>query len=393
VKLSRLRWLAPGLLMVLGTAAAAWLALRATPAAAAPPEQAGVSNEYCLECHSRPGLTRKLTYGEELYLTIDPVAYAESVHGAAQYACVQCHTTIREYPHPPLQADRLRDVTLEYYQTCQQCHSDMYALIQDSVHQSALDRGNANAAVCTDCHNPHYQGRLTDEATGDLLPSARLVIPQTCARCHSAIYDQYKQSVHGSALIGEGNPDVPTCIDCHGVHNIADPTTTEFRLTSPQMCGRCHTDETLMAKYDISTAVLDTYLADFHGTTVRLFEHASPDEPTNKPVCNDCHGIHDIAAASDPAKGLEVRENLLSSCLRCHPNATVDFPDAWLSHYVPSPDKNPLVYYVNVFYRIFIPAVIGGMVLFVATDAYRIVRRRRDRTRPPSPDTKPGGEG
>jgi predicted PurR-regulated permease PerM len=36
-----------------------------------------------------------------------------------------------------------------------------------------------------------------------------------------------------------------------------------------------------------------------------------------------------------------------------------------------------LVYFVNLFYKIFIPLVLGGMILFVLTDVYRrfIVRR------------------
>ena len=78
---------------------------------------------------------------------------------------------------------------------------------------------------------------------------------------------------------------MPTCIDCHGVHNIGDPTTAEFRLKSPEMCAKCHTDPAIMDKYGISTQVLNTYVADFHGTTVTLFEKQSPDAETNKPVC------------------------------------------------------------------------------------------------------------
>jgi hypothetical protein len=209
-----------------------------------------------------------------------------------------------------------------------------------------------------------------------MLPEARVWVPQTCSKCHSAIYNQYKDSVHGSALIGEGNPDVPTCIDCHNVHNIQDPTTAAFRLNSPQICAKCHTDEAKMAKYGISTQVLNTYVADFHGTTVMLFEKMTPDAETNKPVCYDCHGIHDIRRADDPEKGLQVRENLLKRCQVCHPNATTNFSAAWLSHYIPSPEKNPIVYYVNLFYKFFIPTVLGGMALLVALDLNKLARRR-----------------
>jgi hypothetical protein len=47
-----------------------------------------------------------------------------------------------------------------------------------------------------------------------------------------------------------------------------------------------------------------------------------------------------------------------------------------MSHYVASPTKNPLVYYVNLFYKFFIPSVLGGMTLFVITDIYRRIANR-----------------
>ncbi len=343
----------------------------------APTAQSGVGNEYCLECHSKPGQTRSLPSGEQLYLTIDPEAFSGSAHGSAGYACVQCHTTIRSYPHPAFVVQNLREATLQLYTACKACHSDNYQKTLDSVHQQALLAGKENPAVCSDCHNPHYQARLTDPVTHATLPSARVQIPQTCARCHSAIYDQYKQSVHGSALIGQGNPDVPTCIDCHGVHNIQNPLTTSFRVNSPELCARCHTDPARMDQYGISTQVLNTYLADFHGTTVTLFEHTAPGQPTNKPVCFDCHGVHNIASPDDPQKGLQVKQNLLTTCQRCHPEATTNFPDAWLSHYIPSPAAHPLVYYVNLFYKLLVPGTIGGMLIFVASDAYRRISHSR----------------
>jgi hypothetical protein len=367
-----------GLSVTLAVTALMWIAPRAEAGPGAAPANAGVSNDYCLECHGRPDQVRTLPSGESLYLTIDPQLYADSAHGAGGYACVQCHTDITTYPHPESKAQDRRDVTLQMYPACQQCHSGNYERAQDSVHQAALDKalqgepgGNRNAAVCSDCHNPHTQRRLTDRSSGRLLSSAHVQIPQTCARCHSAIYDQYKQSVHGQALLDFINPDVPTCVDCHGVHNIGDPTTAEFRLNSPQLCARCHTDPAIMGKYDISTDVLNTYLADFHGTTWTLFQKQSPDQITNKPVCIDCHGVHNIARPDDPQRGLEIKENVLEACRQCHPDATTNFPEAWLSHYAPSPEKNPLVYYVNVFYQIFIPTVIGGMLVFVVSDIAR----------------------
>ena len=343
----------------------------ATSVSAAPlPQREPPSNETCLFCHQNQDLSVEIG-GQSLSLFINGNIFSTSVHGTEEIACADCHSNITSFPHPEVTASSPRDFSLEMYPTCQQCHGEQYEKVLDSVHQTALAGGNTNAAVCTDCHNPHTQTRLTDKDTGELLADARVHIPETCAKCHSKIYDTYKNSVHGSAL-QSGNPDVPTCIDCHGVHNIQNPTTNTFRNSTPFLCAKCHTDESIMSKYGISTNVLDTYVADFHGTTVKMFEETYPDQPTNKPVCTDCHGIHDIVMVDNPNAGVAIKSNLLVKCQQCHPDATTDtFTEAWMSHYEPSPTTWPLVYYVNLFYKFFIPAVLGGMLVFVLSDVYR----------------------
>jgi len=365
------------LLIALGISLLALAALGLTRSVAASPAPFSApvtENATCLSCHDRADIIKTLPSGESLVLTIDAGHFNDSVHKSL--ACTDCHSNISTFPHPDLKAQSLREVSMQFYTICQNCHFEQYDKTLDSVHQRALAAGNTNAAICTDCHNPHTQTQLTDPSTRKVLPDARVQIPQTCARCHSAIYDQYKASVHGSALIGDGNLDVPTCIDCHGVHNIQDPTTATFRVYSPLICSKCHTNPEIMDKYGIPTQVLNTYVADFHGTTVTLFEKSSPDQVTNKPVCFDCHGVHNIKRVDDPQYGLAMKENLLAACRKCHPDATTNFPDAWMSHYIPSPTKYPIVYYVNLFYKVFIPTVIGGMLIYVSSDvARRLIER------------------
>jgi len=347
------------------------LTLPATPASAAPLAVGKkLTNDDCLACHQKEGMTTQIG-GQTLSLTIDQQKFSDSVHGEEKVACVSCHTNITSFPHPEVTASSTRNFSLEMYPTCQQCHAEQYQKVLDSVHQKALAAGNNNAAVCTDCHNPHTQTRMTDKTTHKLLPEARVSIPEKCARCHSTIYATYEKSVHGAALT-QGNPDVPTCIDCHGVHNIQNPTTNTFRNSTPFLCAKCHTDKSIMDKYHISTNVLNTYVSDFHGTTVKMFEETYPDQPSNKPVCTDCHGVHDITNVNDPNAGIALKKNLLVKCQQCHPNATTEtFTAAWLNHYEPSPKVFPVVYYVNLFYKIFIPAVVGGMLFYVLTDVYR----------------------
>ena len=349
--------------------------------------QQAPGNEDCLVCHKDPNLTKRLDNGDLLSLYVDEREHIRSIHGQSGITCVQCHRTIQEFPHPEFFAADRRDASLKLYPLCQNCHTAEYSRASDSVHSRAQAARNREAAICVDCHTAHSVRPLINPVGRQTLPDARLWIPQTCARCHSAIYDKYKESVHGSALIDENNLDVPTCIDCHGVHNIPDPTTAAFILESPSMCARCHTNPAIMDKYGISTQVLNTYVADFHGTTVTLFEKQSPDAETNKPVCFDCHGVHDIKRTDDPEKGLQVRENLLRRCQQCHPAATSNFSAAWLSHYIPSQGKYPLVYFVNVFYQLFIPGVLGGMAILVALDVSWRVRTRLRRPKPAAPSS------
>ncbi len=54
-----------------------------------------------------------------------------------------------------------------------------------------------------------------------------------------------------------------------------------------------------MAKYGLNTNVLNSYISDFHGTTVELFQKRSPDQLPNKPLCIDCHGVHSILSTKN----------------------------------------------------------------------------------------------
>ena len=109
-----------------------------------------VDNSVCLACHSRPDFNLEMSGGETLSLTIDEEKFSLSVHGENEIACTSCHTDFTGFPHPELKAASPREIATTYYTTCQQCHSEQYTKVLDSVHQIALAGGNTNAAVCTD---------------------------------------------------------------------------------------------------------------------------------------------------------------------------------------------------------------------------------------------------
>ncbi len=335
------------------------------------------SAEYCLGCHANPYLQMGLPSGEVISVSVDEEAYKDSVHGqhgTDGYRCIRCHVGMNEYPHSEVTAQTSRELVIELATSCARCHTDKYDETKDDLHIALMARGVENAATCSDCHTGHAVQRITDEITHEPLPGSAAVSAQMCSGCHADIYAAYSQSVHGQSVL-TGSNDAAACADCHGVHSTKGPTTdSSFLLFSPQICARCHADETLMAKYDISTDVFQTYVADFHGTTVSLFQANSPDQSFNTPVCADCHGVHNIMTVTD-ADSPVIKANLINTCRRCHPDATTNFSSAWLSHYSPSFERTPVIAVANLAYTIAIPAIIGGLGVFVVAD----VRRRRSK--------------
>lgn len=316
---------------------------------------------YCLGCHEDPALTLTLKDGSSLKLFVDRKELATSVH-ASQLICTDCHVKY-DQDHPSgATFPSARAYTIRSYELCKKCHFDTYTRTLESVHYELLKAGVEMAPICTDCHgshnipNPHAK---------------RTMMSRTCATCHRDVYDTYAKSVHGRALVEDGNQDVPACADCHTHHQVQQPGSARFRLSAPETCIRCHGDATLMSKYGISTTVAQTYLSDFHGVTASLSRHLSEDKQQMVVTCNDCHGVHNIA--SPRLKGEEAMKATVSAaCAKCHQDAAPSFPAAWLSHYPPSPRHAPLVWAVQTFYGFFIPFGVIGLILNLLLHVYRL---------------------
>jgi nitrate/TMAO reductase-like tetraheme cytochrome c subunit len=191
------------------------LSIMVSPANAKPHTQE--TEKFCLSCHGDSTLSMTLPSGETLSLYVAQDDLDHSVHSTIGIECEACHNNISEYPHPKINFQNKRELSLSYYQTCEKCHSTNYEKTQDSMHAQAAEAGNLSAPVCTDCHGAHNV-RPPDEP--------RSLISTTCEKCHAEIVDTYRQSVHGAALMENENPDVPVCTTCHGVHNIQDPRTS-----------------------------------------------------------------------------------------------------------------------------------------------------------------------
>jgi predicted CXXCH cytochrome family protein len=348
-----------GCFILLGT-------IMVTPAQADAYHQNNINN--CLGCHSNPEIgDLELPNGDRVSLYIDQDILATSIHGSLGIECDSCHTTIPSFPHPPINFQSARELSRSYYLTCQRCHSDNYDLTMDSVHAQIAESGNLAAPICTDCHGAH---NIVDPD----IPRTR--ISQTCGNCHAEIYSQYQQSIHGSALV-EGNPDVPVCTDCHGVHNIQDPRTSQFRIAEPELCAGCHANAELMQRYNLSADVYDIYQLSWHGIDLSVYKARWPTIWHDSAICTDCHGVHDIRSADDPASSVS-QTNLLATCQKCHPGVGPNWTGAWTGHYRVSLERTPFVYYTQAFYTSFTPYVLiicGAYVLL------QFVRNTVDRVR------------
>ncbi|MDA8169061.1 MAG: cytochrome c3 family protein [Nitrospiraceae bacterium] len=321
---------------------------------------------YCMGCHSRP-LSMTFKRDEAMPVDVDVREIKSSVHSSL--GCSDCHYGFSSQEHPVRNFKTRRDYVIASSDNCRRCHFDKYAQNLESTHNIILSKGNLKAPVCSDCHGSHATARIAREKT---------VIARRCRGCHTAVYEKYARSVHGRALLEEGNLDVPACTDCHPAHNIKDPFTLSYRERTPEMCANCHGNKAIASRYGLSVDVVKTYLTDFHGVTLGFYrdqkgESYRPGRPIA--VCTDCHGSHEIKGTLGPDAAV-LKANLVRACARCHAGATANFPDAWLSHYGPSLRNAPLVFIVNLAYRIFIPVMLTGLFLQILLHIWRYAVNR-----------------
>ena len=194
--------------------------------------------------------------------------------------------------------------------------NQVFLSYRESVHAKAMARGNASAAVCTDCHSAH-----------EILPAsnaqstiAKVNIPNTCGKCHSAEATEFMQSVHGQA-VARGVSRAPVCTDCHGIHNITQPFDGERNLASAavatESCAKCHEGVTLTQEFGVASGRVASYKDSYHGLASQLGSKVVAN-------CASCHGVHNILPSSDSRSMINVN-NLQQTCGQCHIGASANF--------------------------------------------------------------------
>lgn len=116
-------------------------------------------------------------------------------------------------------------------------------------------------------------------------PEASELTPEDWRTAFPIEYGDWSASVHGEAYLA-GDTNAPGCTGCHDDPATADIRSAAFHLEIPARCARCHSDEEMMSPYNISADVYDTYLADYHGTTIAYYQAMDPGSLRYEAVCS-----------------------------------------------------------------------------------------------------------
>ncbi len=345
----------------------------------------------CGECHKEGApVARSRNIPQDSILT----HYSQSIHGEGLFrqgltvtaVCTSCHTSHFILPHTDARSSIHRT---KVAMTCEQCHAQI-----EEVHRQVIEgrlwRERPDVIpVCVDCHAPHevrgvlYEAGAANQdcfrchsdpglrgvAMGDTVslyvdeevynstahsgtacaqcytdasstltrPCATISSPVDCGICHAERVAEHSASIHGR-LAADGDPDAPTCLDCHGQHGIQKrvvPTSPTFPRNVPDLCANCHRQgETAAARVESNHLArrLDQTALDPLAALEEALESAPPVESYGMSIhgkglyesgllvtatCPSCHLAHAVQPRTDPTSSIH-RSNISATCGACH---------------------------------------------------------------------------
>lgn len=307
-------------------------------------------SEYCLYCHKHE-ISKTLPNKETLSLKVNQDEIKKSVHG--KFECIVCHSDFSKINHPLYNLKSKSEYRDRMTKICTKCHTDKdlqknpshYALSKTasciechgahgvqsvkavralplnkyclSCHGRAISMRMKNGEIlsvqvkesdilgsahknlkCNECHKDfsitQHPVRIYESVT-DFRGRAKDI----CNYCHKTEVTKYDQSIHAMAL-KKGNVKAPDCLKCHDYHKT--PWIKSDRVSSFQLCAKCHVKET------------DAFKASIHNIALTKGRQDAP-------ICSSCHNAHDVL----PANIAKIND----SCMKCHKNIK-DSHNKWL---------------------------------------------------------------
>jgi cytochrome b subunit of formate dehydrogenase len=298
--------------------------------------------------------------------------YSMSIHGEGLFrqgltvtaVCTSCHTAHRILPHTDPESSIHRDNVAA---TCATCHAQIERVHRKVIAGRLWREEPLKVPACVDCHAPHrvrrvfypagvanrdclrchsdpdlvaerdgapvslhvdesayaasaHAGTACAQCHTDVTPSLERACetargPVDCGICHADQVAEFTASTHGT-LLAAGDPDAPSCQDCHAKHATLDkdlPASPTFPRNVPFLCAKCHR-QGQPAAVRIESEIADifqSYLDSIHGKG--LVESGLVVTAT----CADCHSAHGELPPEDPRSTVH-SDHVADTCGRCH---------------------------------------------------------------------------
>ncbi len=323
----------------------------------------------CGRCHqegSPVSLNREISQDQILE------NYSMSIHGQGLYeqgltvtaVCTSCHTAHDILPHTNPRSSIHHDNVAD---TCAECHGQIEQVHRQVIEGRLWQDEPHKIPACVDCHPPHKVRRilypagsadqdclachadptLTMEHDGETVslyvdgevartsahqdtpcaqchvdvtpslsrPCESVSDPVDCSICHAGPVTEYEGGIHGR-LLHEGDPDAPSCLYCHGKHDILKkevPASPTFPRNVPYLCAKCHrAGEQAAVRIDSEVPdIFESYIDSIHGKGLvdsGLLVTAN---------CADCHTPHGELPVGDERSSVH-HDNVADTCGTCH---------------------------------------------------------------------------
>ena len=322
----------------------------------------------CGECH-REGAPVSKTH--EISQANILENYSMSIHGEGLFrqgltvsaVCTSCHTSHDILPH----TDKRSSIHVDnVVKTCTQCHGQIENVHRKVIEGRLWEDDPGKIPVCVDCHAPHkirnvfYDEGLadkdcltchgqpdlamtrdgntislyvdedafensthadtscaqchTDVTVAEERACSTIQTQVDCSICHAEQVSEYDASMHGT-LHAEGDPDAPSCQDCHAKHATLDqesPASPTYAMNVPTLCGDCHRiGEQAATRIDADVDdIVGSYEDSVHGRGLQSGLVVTA-------TCADCHGAHSEMPPENPDSRVNPA-NIAGTCGSCH---------------------------------------------------------------------------
>ncbi|RMG38873.1 MAG: hypothetical protein D6732_04710, partial [Methanobacteriota archaeon] len=258
------------------------------------PQKTETLKSNCQNCHEE--VVSELAESVHREGTNTPTCFQCHIPGSSSFvnntdACLNCHGK-KEFIHSS------------------PTHRDFQFVLsyRESIHGENID--------CADCHSGHRI--LPADSTSS--KKKKKNIAQTCSQCHEQEASQFLISEHGKAYL-EGFSEAPSCVDCHGeheIHQITDSRSPVSREHEVEVCLSCHLNSPeVRQRMTHTSAFVAEYEQSVHG---RAFVSGNKEAA----VCSDCHGGHRELKATN-ANSMVNKFNVAITCGKCHDNIEAEF--------------------------------------------------------------------